>query len=1399
MVSKKVVPVTVPMDIPVDGGKLLRTTIDPRTQKHHVTCDLCDADFTLTVTANPRRFFDHRGGIACTSREDKREERRQKALTLKASAASISGSVAAQLSPVHRPYFPAGHSTPSGSRTPTLHMQRSLHVQTASMNYVTETVVMLAGNPSVSRALTIESASRPIIVVHLSLVVIQSDHDFMERSGDAAEHTPWDYLTAQQHKALLAKTCTQIKKLRTQLENSKRTQDVLHHKLTDHQRIMMLLKTDDVPALWCILISALKRGASPQVIYSLLKRAIAGLFTAWGGFTDRDLDIAFLIKSIGGPRLLYALQKSHGLASRSTVMRNQAIPRLQTSIVTLSREEIDVNISALLNPLIKPPPVQSGHEKLVGHAVMFDGVETKCRYCPHCNAILGLCWEHSDRVKNQVTNLQSIEDIETIHTALFSPATKDDKVCFGSDATVVAIAPYGRNDHYTPSPIVVSPSDKTEKGLELAKWMQTVITSWQANESGESVHGPIWALASDGDAAYRLAKHTLCMVKKLDPASDLGKILHPLIGLNLLTSIHNILWTGDPKHIWKRQFGTLARNPLGFMIFMMNIKPENIIKHLCELDEMTEDKARQLLDPADKQNVPKAVGLIQQLVLGYFVFPFITVDMDLSEQVRSLATYAHLSAALQLKHGSACFTGPLYADSQATIKNIIFIIAWMQLINPNLCFWILHEGTDRLELIFSDCCTLDHPRNFDIDQLASKLSLSALISAAFQHNPDLDRGHRCLSLKGALRIDHVNPKSWTGNVCIGDVNLACEWEAGQIAANHILKKYFGSEAQVDFVKIFSQPDRDFLRPAGHYVGVKETADGKCSEAADGHPLLPLISTESNPMHPPVVTQAQRDVTALSDSDASSVEEDQPDPMATSELLEEPLGMDLDDFLPESIEVMDSDKPSAATEKYLEASDGRKYLKSSLVASLSSNRTKKVTMRTLRAQGVALEDLQRRKSMELDLLNLNDEDVMKAGDLAATLFQYRDQVCLAVLMVKGFQLGTEKSPCTIIEMDRLDDVATNIRIIAQVMELENPRTSALLTSPGENFWEWTGNFIMLNVDATSLRMKHRQLILEVPSVVVHPLGPSVATRTVFKGGMRLESSSNKPMWRIDSEQLNQVMNSIWLLLDPERAEMLQNRQLLLSINNPRAVPYSDSIVIYHLQYSTAFGLMPKLSAKSIVECLICGKDSTLNKMCEHVGAHILLSLRGVEEPAPVITKRGGIVAVCRPVNCFEGILECRIQPSQSWLATETRKYDKSFKLRRSNDVVTTPLFLSCHHHPPPLPSLSSLDLIAGCLPPPSRMIQSPNNPHQAPPLSPVPCPLKVPVEHPELHWNLMLKVATSPSIPVAKPPRSIQSPVLLAQSHHSRLPTPPLRLIIKVTVKHRLSRAAASEDVLLLDG
>ena len=139
--------------------------------------------------------------------------------------------------------------------------------------------------------------------------------------------------------------------------------------------------------------------------------------------------------------------------------------------------------------------------------------------------------------------------------------------------------------------------------------------------------------------------------------------------------------------------------------------------------KMTTSEAALLLNPADKQNVPKAVNLIQSLqppedksesdfeayhndvdilvmpshdnrvqgiefiatVLSYFLFPFIDIEMTLSNQICHLSTFAHLATALYLKHRLGFLTSALFADSQAVVKNILFNIAQLQLLIPT---WI---------------------------------------------------------------------------------------------------------------------------------------------------------------------------------------------------------------------------------------------------------------------------------------------------------------------------------------------------------------------------------------------------------------------------------------------------------------------------------------------------------------------------------------------------------------------------------------------------------------------------------------------------------------------------------------------------------------------------------------
>lgn len=641
---------------------------------------------------------------------------------------------------------------------------------------------------------------------------------------------------------------------------------------------MMLLSTNEIAGLRRLLVASLRRGSSARSLITLLQRAIQGLYNPRVGFTDRELDISFLVKSLGGPKLLYALNHSHGLPSESTVRRSHKIPQLLASMATPTKEEIDHNITVFFSPDVKPFPITypNGIPGVVG---AFDGLalNSKCRYCPRRRVILGLCREHAHRVNTTITDVKSVEKIRD---TLFGEASQnlDTKVCFGSDATVVAIGSYTRTDNYAMVPVIVSPSDKTEKAQDLAKWIQTFIDAWKDHAYGEKVSGPLWALASDGDATFRRARHMICMAQRIDLTSLLGRRLSPLKGLNLYTSKEGITGTCDPKHIFKRAllttiisifrcllsdgqtgFATLLRNTSGILVYGTNITPQHTIDKLSKLPELSHEAARELLDPADKQNVPKAVGLIQRLasletlekpkdafasnrrdmliflatLFMTFLRPFIDINMNLSEQVESLATFAHLATVLWIDHGAACITGALYADCQAVIKNIIFTIARCQDISPDILFHIITEGSDRLERLFGDTRTQDHDRNFDIRRLTEKLSIAAILNSSFERNPDLDCGHRRLSLDGAIGIDHVNPRSWKGDVQVGSVNLETAWGNGLNAAVAILKRFFGPSRVPDFSKILTTPDHDFLRPNGKtYVGVKTEESDNRSEDED---------------------------------------------------------------------------------------------------------------------------------------------------------------------------------------------------------------------------------------------------------------------------------------------------------------------------------------------------------------------------------------------------------------------------------------------------------------------------------------------------------------------------------------------------------------------------------------
>lgn len=463
-----------------------------------------------------------------------------------------------------------------------------------------------------------------------------------------------------------------------------------------------------------------------------------------------------------------------------------------------------------------------------------------------------------------------------------------------------------------------------------------------------------------------------------------------------------------PDNHINKGFATLLRNPNGIMVRDSPILSHNVFEHLQALPSMSTSTMQQLLDPADKQNVPKAVHLLQLLLsldskqatlptspsqthrwrmlvfvmktLGHFLLPFISTTYTLSRQLHSLATYAHLAAAMWIRHGSSIMTGALYANSQAIVCNIFITTLRLQAVDPNLPFHIILEGTDHLETLFADCRTQDHSRNFDILQLCEKLSMSVLINGIYEQNPDLDRSHRQLNLTDAMGIDRVNPRSWKGDVTVGHAKVVAEWMAGQADANKMLISVFGKEACVNFESLFTSKSHDLLRLKGHYVGIRHTADNDRTESPEG------THTETS-------------------------QQDTNDNLNEDECNDIPIGVDLDDLLPERVTLgqpLPDESPLLREETCFMEITGKCYFKSSVVtAFLMSNHGKKVPMRTLWNQGVILEDL---CSAQADQYNAVDgsgaQNPVCSGDIAATLITIQEDVCLAVVEIRRFEKGCE---------------------------------------------------------------------------------------------------------------------------------------------------------------------------------------------------------------------------------------------------------------------------------------------------------------------------------------------------------------------------------------------------------
>jgi len=325
----------------------------------------------------------------------------------------------------------------------------------------------------------------------------------------------------------------------------------------------------------------------------------------------------------------------------------------------------------------------------------------------------------------------------------------------------------------------------------------------------------ITSIASDGETCRGTAFIELTFKHELSPSSPIYSLLRPLKFLDLHVGDDDLTCDKDYKHIFK-WFRNLFVRERGVVIMGRRITPNIMMTHF-KSEGLSADHIWSLFNPDDAQDVKMAFDMLKDVwnlprlqevpsskspgflqtrealwllgkLLFHMVFPYLCVDLSLSEQIEHLSAAAHLALPLFWLGRKDFIPTNLYIDLMLTIKNVLFCVAKAKVDDPDGEFWVILLGTDRLEELFGILRTMvGNDANLDIYQLVCRLAGTTEVSNILAKYPRWDRSPRRLRLPSLSReskeipnsTDHIKPASWKGNVKVKDVSLQTSWNRGR--------------------------------------------------------------------------------------------------------------------------------------------------------------------------------------------------------------------------------------------------------------------------------------------------------------------------------------------------------------------------------------------------------------------------------------------------------------------------------------------------------------------------------------------------------------------------------------------------------------------------------------------
>ncbi|KAF8216255.1 hypothetical protein K438DRAFT_1901897 [Mycena galopus ATCC 62051] len=459
-----------------------------------------------------------------------------------------------------------------------------------------------------------------------------------------------------------------------------------------------------------------------------------------------------------GNRVANFAHHALGLPSRTTLRKRTTVPPIVPSPGRPQAAEVSENVGAcfsgITDVLAKKKPK---------HAVMmFDelATERRIRWDPRTNNFLGVCREHANKASLQFNSKKDLEE-------LFR-AKEEGKIYFTGEATIAAIGMLTDETRlYAARPVLISGDCKKESGIE-------------------HLHNV------------------------LNPTIDGVNSKKDLTGLRIISVGEDDL-TGDKdyKHVFKRGRNQLVRE-LGMKVFGVHITPAILCAHLQSAGLSTQH-IHAVLNPEDKQDVKLAFDLLKDIwslppaptdarpgfasaweavrIIGslfyHLVFPYVCVDLTLSEQLEHLSAAAHLLLILYRDGQKDAISTLLYTDIMIMIKNAYYCVAKAKIDDPTGRITGSTEVANILAM---------YPH---WDRLPRRLQLPTLA---------------CDSTVLPDRIDHIKPPSWRSDTNVANVTPFTCWNHGRHTIEQEspqLVKYFRSLDNAYNINILS-PLRELI-------------------------------------------------------------------------------------------------------------------------------------------------------------------------------------------------------------------------------------------------------------------------------------------------------------------------------------------------------------------------------------------------------------------------------------------------------------------------------------------------------------------------------------------------------------------------------------------------------------